>query len=890
MKSLSDYTQILRSTATNLNLHGESVEMVVQMLANALYISEVEHVAYSQEASLERATQDNSKIQHCVNQMYSVFRGANPRVIINFKASKLFTFKPHQEIIKSNNYTVYYLGYFNEDTGTIQYSDFTIYPDTTVTIVGLLSKEVITRSWTVGVENPYYYTLPVSNLSGDLYLDINNTRTDVTRIFSDHLRLDLPFDLTLPGYGLRLYYPESLQGESGCNVSYSLSVYEYMSLSEIQESEKKVLKMNGSRIISFNDPENNRSWVLHSLKAEETYPGIIFIPETPRDAIDTIHHKANRARFSGTYLTTNSDLSWLLQEYYPSKIRRLGVTYKFESPKSTILETVTSSTNLTLTPGKEKPEIFLKFKDLQNSLKDWVSGGLGFLPEGEIRFKYRRAKELTGVNTSYEILPSASVIPVRASGSPYSDSISGDYLLPTISEISFSILKNTNGEITLITTAEELKENKLKLQYNFPDKGLFGVFEKGKLKISRLEQYLANIPDQPLEVSLIYSPTEKIVDQESIPFTYIPVTIDRVYLYENIEKPTEVTGSYITVTDSGPGEFYTLDLQEDSLYIQTDQKGTIISPSVTYAALYYNGKPVTGVSYSILPSSNVEASINSETGEITISGMSNDTLSSGLIVKARYNGMNFQTYLTCNKTISNLDPTAFSTAFSIYTDLSPDNYPIHTFQVNMETKEAVIPIPGGKYKSLSIKSVGGDVLIEDAVYTYSWTVFNNIIQEGMQTTPTLNLYYIPYSGSNPLDENEIDKFIRNNKSYYITQDILISPGKSIVAKFDISLDLYKNTSLDGTILDILQRYSYLFNQDFGGSIKTEGGEEFIQTDTYSEIKSLITKISEVKNVNSIKVTYLNPTTRIEIPYEEVKKIDIPVYYVVECVISSIVRE
>ena len=56
MKSLSDYTKILRDTATNLNLHGESVEMLVQMLANALYISEVEHITYSQEASLERAS------------------------------------------------------------------------------------------------------------------------------------------------------------------------------------------------------------------------------------------------------------------------------------------------------------------------------------------------------------------------------------------------------------------------------------------------------------------------------------------------------------------------------------------------------------------------------------------------------------------------------------------------------------------------------------------------------------------------------------------------------------------------------------------------------------------------------------------------------------------
>ena len=126
MKSLSDYTKILRDTATNLNLHGESVEMLVQMLANALYISEVEHITYSQEASLERASLENSKIQHCVDQMYSVYRGSNPRVILNFKASKLFQFNPYDEIIKSNNFKFYYLGYFDESKREIVYSSSTI--------------------------------------------------------------------------------------------------------------------------------------------------------------------------------------------------------------------------------------------------------------------------------------------------------------------------------------------------------------------------------------------------------------------------------------------------------------------------------------------------------------------------------------------------------------------------------------------------------------------------------------------------------------------------------------------------------------------------------------------------------------------------------------------
>ena len=112
MKSLSDYTKILRDTATNLNLHGESVEMLVQMLANALYISEVEHITYSQEASLERASLENSKIQHCVDNMYSVFRGTCPRVMMKIKPSKYITLNPYDLMVTSNNFNIYYLGYY----------------------------------------------------------------------------------------------------------------------------------------------------------------------------------------------------------------------------------------------------------------------------------------------------------------------------------------------------------------------------------------------------------------------------------------------------------------------------------------------------------------------------------------------------------------------------------------------------------------------------------------------------------------------------------------------------------------------------------------------------------------------------------------------------------
>ena len=52
MKSLQDYIDIYREIADNLQLTGDSVELLVQMMANATYISEVEQVSFANEASL----------------------------------------------------------------------------------------------------------------------------------------------------------------------------------------------------------------------------------------------------------------------------------------------------------------------------------------------------------------------------------------------------------------------------------------------------------------------------------------------------------------------------------------------------------------------------------------------------------------------------------------------------------------------------------------------------------------------------------------------------------------------------------------------------------------------------------------------------------------------
>ena len=349
MRSLQDYIDIYRNIAQNLNLQGDSVEVIAQMLANASYISEVENIAYVQEASLEKATLINSKIQHCVNDMYSVFRGSCPRVIIRFKPTKYFNFNVYDEIVSSNNFKVYYLGYYSNNTtrsttGTqavssidgFIYSPVTIPPastdDNTWMIVGLLAKETVSRTWSLDQSNTYYVNCLDENLSSDLWVKVNGDYFDTTREFSSHILNGYIFDLTLPSFGSRLYVADIFrdsfnreESQTPANTSIEAFYYKFSELSSYNESELRKINIKGAELVSFDS-----SW-LSTKGYEETNTGICLLDEIPRDDVTTIHYKANRDRYVNSILRSNSDIGVVLEEMYPEKVRSGGTSYEFNT-------------------------------------------------------------------------------------------------------------------------------------------------------------------------------------------------------------------------------------------------------------------------------------------------------------------------------------------------------------------------------------------------------------------------------------------------------------------------------------------------------------------------------------------------------------------------------
>ena len=344
MKSLQDYVNTYRDIANSLNIRGDSAELLIQLLANASYISEVENISYSQEASLERATLMNSKIQHCVDNMYSVFRGTCPRVILNLKSLKHITFNPYDEIIASKSFKVYYLGCYDKNLeGTslnyssgVSYSSITVKPGDNIQILGLLAKETVKETWSVDSNNLYYLDSNSENLSNDVLVTIDKNTSGIevlntTRQFSEHVLEHKVFDLTLPSFGSRLYISGAANGENFVpGHTISATYFKYSAIDTYNNSELMRLGINGFELQPF-----DTSWKeIRNLKFSEIASGIVIIPESTRDLQETIHYKANQDRYLSTIFRSNSDLGGLFENSFSDKVSPGGINTKFSTNES----------------------------------------------------------------------------------------------------------------------------------------------------------------------------------------------------------------------------------------------------------------------------------------------------------------------------------------------------------------------------------------------------------------------------------------------------------------------------------------------------------------------------------------------------------------------------
>ena len=335
MKSLQNYIDTYRSIANKLNIGGDSAELLIQLLANATYISEVENIVYSQEASLERATLINSKIQQCVELMYSVYRGQCPRIILNIKSVKPLQFNVYDNIVTLNNLKLYYLGYIDETVDNIEglknyeyglkRDALSIAAGVEQKIVCIIAKDKITKTKTFNeTGSQYFVEFLDEDISNDIrvFLGEDTRSAEITRHFSDHILKGDVFDLTIPGFSSRLYVMRD--GDNAIIEKVKAEYFKFSKLSSYNTSELKKISLKGAELIPFDEAwEKERGLTIDN----HVNTGILAIPEVNPESYLNIHYRANQNRYLNTIFRSNEDLSNLLIEDYPDIVEDTKALY-----------------------------------------------------------------------------------------------------------------------------------------------------------------------------------------------------------------------------------------------------------------------------------------------------------------------------------------------------------------------------------------------------------------------------------------------------------------------------------------------------------------------------------------------------------------------------------
>ena len=892
MKSLQEYINIYRGIGRRMNLQGDSVELLAQMLANATYISEVEHLSYTQEASIERASHMNSKIQHCMNEMYSVFRGECPRVIINFTSSTYFDLNLYDELASFNNFNLYYIGYYNPSSEEninskdphFTYGPTVIPPNQDATIIALLSPKCLLGNWTISSNNQYYVDFLEPNLSNDIQVKVNDEVFPITRLFSDHVKNGSIFDLTLPDFSLRLYAPDIFRENNRDleNISVvptgtkiSLKAFRFSELSSYNNSELKSIKVKGTKLIPFDE---NLNWNGLGL---EIAPGLIVINEVPRDTLGTIHYKANRDKYVGSILRSNSDIGYLLEEMYPEKIYESGTSYKFEEGKKISrkitnfgfepdnIENTEDKNYLRLTSNTGSDQDLLsietRLKDKNNSgglltvysAKDYPVA-VYFNNNPEVDFKSEKYPQMSFFGSKLTLETPGKFQNNKPYGGIIQIPISGSGVLRLFHKAALDIASHTIYQILPEMDIITEKDESFKLIISGVKKnsdGFTQVIPQNKFNINNFiftcelisnDETVIGEQIDPVEDGTIYISSE-ITNNKSLK----GVKVNLYFKNSEGEPDTDnllaqevipMVRSYSETSTEKPINDLVLNLNTDLISIESDQSGNILTnfPITVYSTTYYQGLTLKeGVRYSVEKNTGIECEIDTD-GVLTITSIDNTSISgeSSIFIRASHLGMTITTEL---KLRTSLNENAYkSRVINISSDLTGNENSVLA-RYNSGLAESISEFNYKNVENISslylwLSGIGGV-----DIYSIEWISDEIIEKTETSLYPKLSVYYIPKTPSSTLSASEINNYIESRKSYFVTQEISVLRGTQINALVTMDIILFRNVSIDSEVKSILNKYSNSFNLDLESKV--------------NEIKSSLGKISNIRSLEDLRIIY-----------------------------------
>ena len=486
MKTAREYASEYREIASNLGMRGDGTEMLIQMLAHFTYTNEVENIAYANEASLERALLEDSKIQHCVEVMYSVFRGRNPRAILRFRPTKFFDLNVYDKLVDINSLSLYYLGYLSGDEEEQVNSSFGLYDASLgaagglkftyaptiiqpsdfgyVTILCMIANKSIETEGTLNSDNLYYIDVKEGGLSQDSWVKLSEVNTgslefvDVTREFQSHLLEERVFDLTLPDWGSRFYIPEEYRKE---NTKLKAMSFKYVKLEDLNSHDLSNIKLDGAEPVSIHETEGDIDFIT---SLEEVSKGVVLIPELPRENMSSAHYKANKDRFMGSVFRSNDDVSGLLKEMYPDKVK--ATTFKFDSGM------VQEKSEVVTVPDIPENDLILKPTVTEYESSDGLTDtshvdfNVYLDTLKEISIPIKRTNEEEPLTTTYSVKSESPISTIDQGNTVY---VIKTYL-------------DDDGElVSRVIPVQDLDDEKLILQYRFESDSLWMTLEEGQI-------------------------------------------------------------------------------------------------------------------------------------------------------------------------------------------------------------------------------------------------------------------------------------------------------------------------------------------------------------------------------------------------------------------------
>lgn len=392
MKTYADILNDLQNIQDEMKLEGDAVEINKRIAAYVYYHQQIDIVNAIRESSINSAYLMNSKIEHCMDNMYSVFRGTNPILTMNLILNAEFGYDKFDLVYNSNTFKLYAKEVISQHP-TLPNLNGTYTPISVDFIVS--SAEKITycpaddenllddKKW------PYYIDIKLdtdrlaSNLSEHLFIYrlVNGEKQEVkwTRIFTEHstspVSDELLFVLTIPDYGIRIYKKGYFDYELDKDLHFEIIPYTTTSEVNLFDFEKITIPEGTlkspsgypqdelpdpndtsllEQVINIDDSGN----LVESVENPELYQ-MILSKEIGRQDSATLAYQCNFSGRSSSSMISNNDILFLFSETFIDRI--LSCNFELDLESSSVIIYYTPNPNSTAITPNEKTDFVNKY-------------------------------------------------------------------------------------------------------------------------------------------------------------------------------------------------------------------------------------------------------------------------------------------------------------------------------------------------------------------------------------------------------------------------------------------------------------------------------------------------------------------------------------------------